>query len=77
MRAGVTLADAARGDAVEAIWRGLAAAGNASRSLELETFRGYLAQQIDTIRAKTGAGSVQFRVVEEGGKVKLKAKPVA
>jgi hypothetical protein len=74
-RSGVVLADAGEAEAVEAIWSGLAASGGGKR-LELETFRGYLAQQIDAIRAKTGAGSVQFRVVEEDGKLKLKAKPV-
>lgn len=75
-RAGVTLADAGQADAVEAIWRGLAGDGSGGRKLELETFRGYLSQQISAIREKTGAASVQFRVVEEDGKVKLKAKPV-
>lgn len=77
VRAGVTLEDTAQGEAVEAIWRGLAAAGSGGRRLELEAFRGYLSQQIHTIREKTGAASVQFRVVEEDGKVKLKAKPVS
>ncbi|HEX9801390.1 MAG TPA: MXAN_5187 C-terminal domain-containing protein [Thermoanaerobaculia bacterium] len=75
-RAGVVLADTGEDEAVEAIWSGLAASGGGGKKLELETFRGYLAQQIDSIRAKTGATSVQFRIVEEDGKVKLKAKPV-
>lgn len=75
-REGVVLRDTAEAAAVEAIWSGLAAAGG-GRRLELETFRGYLAKQIDEIRAKTGAASVQFRVVEEDGKLKLKARPIA
>jgi hypothetical protein len=61
-------------DAVEALWGGLARAGGAG--IELETFRTYISRQIDEIRAKTGAASVQFRVVSEDGKLKLKAKPV-
>lgn len=75
-RSGIELRDARDATAVEAIWSGLAAAGG-GRRLELETFRDYLARQIDEIRAKTGASSVQFRVVEEEGRLKLKAKPVA
>lgn len=75
-RAGVVLSNAGETDAVEAIWSGLASASGGGRKLELETFRGYLAQQIDAIRAKTGAASVQFRIVDEDGKVKLKARPV-
>jgi len=76
-RAGVVLRDAGgEPAAVEAIWSGLAAASG-GRRLELETFRGYIAKQIDEIKAKTGAASVVFRVVEEDGKLKLKAKPVA
>lgn len=73
LRAAGTGAEAA---AVEALWSGLAAAGG-GRRLELETFRGYVAKQLDEIRAKTGAAAVQFRVVEEDGRLKLKAKPIA
>jgi len=61
-------------EAVEALFAGLARRG-ASR-FDLESFRGYLSQQLDAIRAKTGAREVQFRVAEEDGKLKLKAKPV-
>lgn len=79
VREGIVLRTAGTGDeaaAVEALWSGLAAAGG-GRRLELETFRGYVAKQVDEIRAKTGAASVQFRVVEEDGRLKLKAKPIA
>jgi len=74
-RAGIVLRDAGEAAAVEALWSGLAAAGGGKR-LELETFRGYVARQVAEIRAKTGAGAVQFRVVEEEGRLKLKAKPL-
>jgi len=60
--------------AVEALFAGLAR-GGATR-LDLDSFRGYLAQQLEAIRAKTGSEAVQFRVAEEDGKLKLKAKPV-
>jgi len=75
VRRGVVLSSRLEADAVEALWQGLAAAGGAAR-LELETFRGYLARQLDEIRTRTGSASVQFRVVREGGRLKLKAKPV-
>jgi len=74
-RAGIVLRDAGEAAAVEALWSDLAAAGGGKR-LELETFRGYVAKQVAEIRAKTGAGAVQFRVVEEEGRLKLKAKPL-
>ena len=48
----------------------------AAAKLDLESFRSYLARQIEEIRAKTGAEQVQFRLTEEQGKVKLKARPV-
>jgi hypothetical protein len=61
--------------AVEALWSGLvASAGGAT--IELETFRGYIVRQLGEIRGKTGVAAVQFRVVSEEGKLKLKAKPL-
>lgn len=75
LEAGVVLGGAPEAGAVEALWRRLAASGG--RQLDLESFRGYLEKQIGDIRSRTGAGSVQFRVVEEEGKLKLKAKPLA
>lgn len=73
-RAGVVVSARLERDAVEALWQGLSGGG---ARLELETFRGYLARQLDEIRARTGSGSVQFRVVQEEGRLKLKAKPIA
>jgi len=73
--AGIVFPDAGDRGAVEALWGALARSGG--RTLELETFRVYLTRQIDDIRAKTGAAAVQFRVVADDGKLKLKAKPLA
>jgi len=73
--AGVVLGDRPDPAAIETLWRSLVATGG--RKLELDTFRGYLVRQIDQVRAKTGAASVQFRVAEENGELKLKAKPLA
>jgi hypothetical protein len=71
---GVVLGGGGDPQAVEALFAGLARKGAASR-LDLETFRGYIARQVEEIRAKTGAEQVQFRLTEEDGRVKLKAKP--
>lgn len=75
-RAGIVFRDQLEASAVEALWTGLASGPGGAR-LELESFRSYFARQVTEIRAKTGAAAVQFRVVEEDGKLKLKAKPLA
>lgn len=73
--AGIVFGRDADGAAVEALFAGLAKAGGAAR-LDLESFRGYLEKQAAEIRAKTGAERVQFRLAQEEGKIKLKARPV-
>lgn len=73
--AGIVLSSRVDSSAVEALWQGLAAAGGGAR-LELETFRTYIAKQVTEIRGRTGSKAVQFRVVNEEGRLKLKAKPV-
>lgn len=63
-------------DAVEALYQGLhQRAGNRPR-FDVNSFRTYLERQLDTIRSKTGCERVMFRIAEEGGKMKLKARPV-
>jgi len=64
-------------DAVEALFQGLAARNPRGATMDLDTFRGYLAKQVAQIQEKTGCEAVQFRLVTEEGKVKLKAKPMA
>ena len=48
----------------------------AKSAMDLETFTAYLVRQHQLIRDKTGCEQVSFRIVEEDGKKKLKAKPV-
>jgi hypothetical protein len=83
--AGVVVTDRLEPEAVGALYRDLkrrvvGAAGTSDGStapaMDLETFRGYLSQQIESIRLKTGCEAVQFRIATDGGKLKLKAKPV-
>jgi hypothetical protein len=45
-------------------------------AMDLGTFTDYLARQHQLIRERTGCSQVSFRIVEENGKKKLKAKPV-
>jgi hypothetical protein len=74
--AGVVVGPRCEQDAVEALFQGLAERNPRGATMDLDTFRGYLERQVAQIRDKTGCTAVQFRVVNEDGKVKLKAKPV-
>lgn len=62
--------------AVAALYQGLCADERTAKRVDLESFRNYLNQQASAIRAKTGCAQVQFRVANEDGKMKLKAKPI-
>jgi hypothetical protein len=50
--------------------------GDHSGAMDLATFTDYLTKQHELIRARTGCAKVSFRIVEEDGRKKLKAKPV-
>jgi hypothetical protein len=43
---------------------------------DLDSFRTYLERQAVAIRTRTGCDQVQFRLADEDGKLKLKARPV-
>jgi hypothetical protein len=73
---GIVVSPRFEGDAVEALFQGLVRRNSGGSTMDLDTFRGYLQKQMAQIRDKTGCDAVQFRVVNEDGKVKLKAKPV-
>lgn len=72
--AGIVLGPDLEPAAVAALLAGLARGGAAAP--DVDSFRGYLARQLDAIREKTGAREVQFRLALEEGKMKLKAKPL-
>lgn len=59
--------------AAAALYKGLY---EGSSKVDLGSFQGYLDKQAAAIRSKTGCTQVQFRLAEEGGKTKLKAKAV-
>ena len=73
---GVVVHDRASDEAVTALFQGLAERTGHAPAMDLDTFRGYLDRQLGQIRQKTGCEAVQFRLVTEEGKVKLKARPV-
>jgi hypothetical protein len=75
VEAGVAVGSLRDTDAVEALFRGLRAR-NPATTMDLSAFGSYLAKQMAQIQEKTGCTTVQFRLVEEEGKVKLKAKPL-
>ena len=65
-----------RDGAVEALFKGLYGQSAAGSGMDLERFRGHLRKQAEAIRAQTGAADIQFRIAEENGKKKIKAKPI-
>ena len=73
---GVLVGARAAQDAVEALFQGLCDRSPRGASMDLDTFRSYLERQVAQIREKTGCSAVQFRVLTEEGKVKIKARPV-
>lgn len=62
--------------AAEALYTALAAGSGGGPNFDLATFRTYLERQTAALRGKTGCAAVQFRLAEEDGKLKLKARPV-
>lgn len=62
-------------EAVEALYQGLAGRGEGPK-FDLDSFQTYLARQAAALREKTGCNEVQFRLANEDGKLKLKARPV-
>lgn len=73
---GVVVAGTVEDETVAALYQGLhRQAGNRPR-FDLASFRTYLERQLDTIRTQTGCDRVVFRIAEEDGKLKLKARPV-
>lgn len=75
-RSGVELDERMDRRAVEALYQGLHDGTGGRPRFDLDSFRAYLDRQLSTIRTKTGCDRVVFRVAEEDGKTKLKARPV-
>lgn len=74
-RQGVVVGERVATEAVEILYAGLCQ-GRTPPRFDLDSFRDYLHRQSASIRTKTGCSEVRFRVVDEDGQVKLKARPV-
>ncbi len=74
--AGIAVGRSSDARALEALYSGLYAAAGSSR-VDFDSFRGYIEGQVEAIRQKTGCSQVVFRVANEDGRLKLKAKPLA
>ncbi len=72
-RKGVVLGPEADSPAVEALYQGLY---RRNPKMDLERFRSYIQRQAEVIRTKTGCREIQFRIAEQDGKMKLKARPI-
>lgn len=75
-REGITLGGSVEPEAIEALYNGLASRPGDGPKFDLDSFEKYLARQVAALREKTGCDQVQFRLAEEDGKLKLKARPV-
>lgn len=73
---GVVVGGRADQESARALYQGLYTAAGAKPKMDLDGFRGYLDRQSAAIREQTGCDRIQFRVAVEGGKMKLKAKPI-
>lgn len=75
-RGGIVFGSEIDAGAAEALYHGLAAGPGDGPRFDLDSFQTYIRRQTEAIRQKTGCDEVQFRVAEEDGKLKLKARPV-
>lgn len=75
-RGGIVFGSEIDSAAAEALYHGLVAGPGDGPKFDLDSFQTYLRRQTEAIRQKTGCDEVQFRVAEEDGKLKLKARPV-
>lgn len=73
---GVVVRDKVDPEAAEALYTGLRAGPSEGPKFDLDSFQAYLERQAAAIRQKTGCAQVQFRLAQEDGKMKLKARPV-
>jgi len=74
---GVVIGRQADQESARALYQGLySASGSGKPAMDLDRFRAYLDRQSEAIRKQTGCAQIQFRVAVEGGKLKLKAKPI-
>jgi len=75
-RRGIVVDGKVDSQAAEALYSALSTGAGGGPNFDLATFQTYLERQTAALRSKTGCAAVQFRLAEEDGKLKLKARPV-
>lgn len=75
--AGILVADSIEPAAAEALYVGLSKGGGEAPRFDLGSFQTYIERQAAAIRERTGCSQVQFRLADEDGKLKLKARPIS
>ena len=73
---GVVVGDAPAPDAIQALYRELYDDHTPTAAANFRKFHTYLLGQMAAIRERSGCDEVKFRVANENGELKLKAKPV-
>ncbi|MEM6457623.1 MAG: MXAN_5187 C-terminal domain-containing protein [Acidobacteriota bacterium] len=74
---GVVFGARVQDGAVEALYKGLyMRPGQPAPSMDLDRFRSYIDRQAQALRSKANCDAISFRIAEEGGRMKLKAKPI-
>ena len=73
---GIVVGQTPPADAIEALYKELYQSDRPIPAATFNKFHNYLLGQMAEIRERSGCAEVKFRVATEGGKMKLKAKPV-
>lgn len=73
---GILVSGRIENGAAAALYQGLYTESSAANKVDLDRFRHYLNEQAQKLRQQTGCAQVQFRLANENGKVKLKAKAI-
>ncbi len=73
---GVVLADGRNRRAVEVLYHELYGSGGRGGKTDFASFQRYLDRQVEKLKKKSGCAEVRFRISNDAGKLKLRAKPV-
>jgi hypothetical protein len=75
-RQGIVVRERVPSEVAEALHRELCQGNSKLGKVDATTLLGFLERQAADLRARTGCSSVRFRLVQEEGELRLKAKPV-
>ena len=72
---GVVVEETASEETLDSLYQALYPEDGGQRP-DMKTFRSFLDAQTEKIRLETGCEEVRFRIADEGGRPRLKAKPI-